>query len=284
MKGIYLLSDHHKLDKAFELFRMHYRQNKWDEAEQVADYMHDLAHSLYQEQLQQSADGMNFTLQTKRPLVFYYAYSYLGKAIVYQEKRLFDQAREYIIKYAEMGWFNGLDNEGIEEVERFRFFAKANLFAVDLLSGKKEALEEYVHFIRENGEELLPGLIVITEAANLHHWDVTHILNEFSQQFDEFSSYEDMGNRVYYTKLLYQLVVYYFKQNRYTIALNYILEYLTFSSSMEADNGLKVVMALFEEYRAFASDEQQNQFKTIIKGVLSNEKNDHFSCYGVNVS
>ena len=52
----------------------------------------------------------------------------------------------------------------MEEIERFKGFAKANGYAVDLLSGKIELLKEYVDFIFENDEETLPGLVTILKS------------------------------------------------------------------------------------------------------------------------
>ncbi|TKH45822.1 DNA-binding protein [Paenibacillus terrae] len=283
-EAIYLLSDSHELDKACELFRISYTHNDWDEANKVADYLHALAESLYHIQLRNAADGKHETLNTKHPLVFYYAYSYLAKSIYFQNKGKYQEAREYIMKYGEMGWFMGLDESGHEEVERFRFLAKANLYTVELLSGKRELLPEYVQFLHDNDEELLPGLVGIVEAANLNNWNIDDLLNDFAHDIEIFEGYEDRGNRVYYLKLVNQLAIYYFKQEQYTVALNYVLASLQFSVSVEADADFRTLVALFEAYRDLATSSQQEQYQTILLRGLHNEKGFNLGNYGLGVS
>ncbi|MBE0337746.1 DNA-binding protein [Paenibacillus sp. 28ISP30-2] len=283
-EAIYLLSDSHELDKACELFRISYTHNDWDEANKVADYLHALAESLYHIQLRNAVDGKHETLNTKHPLVFYYAYSYLAKSIYYQNKGKYDEARDYIMKYSEMGWFMGLDESGLEEVERFRFLAKANLFTIELLSGKRELLPEYIQFLHANDEELLPGLVGIAEAANLNNWNIDDLLNDFARDIEIFAGYEDRGNRVYYLKLVNQLAIYYFKQEQYTVALNYVLVSLQSSVSVETDADFRTLVALFEAYRDLATPSQQEQYQTILLRGLHNEKGFNLGNYGLGVS
>ncbi|OBA02254.1 DNA-binding protein [Paenibacillus polymyxa] len=282
--AIYLLSDNHELDKACELFRISYTHNDWDEANKVADYMHSLAESLYHTQLRNAADGKYETLDTKHPLVFYYAYSYLAKSIYYQNIGQYEKARDYIMKYSEMGWFMGLDQSGHEEVERFRFLAKANLYTVDLLLGKKELLSEYVQFLHDNDEELLPGMVGIAEAANLNHWDIDDLLNEFADDIEIFEGYEDRANRVYYLKLVSQLAIYHLKKKQHIVALNYILVSLKFSVDVETDADFRTLVALFETFRDEATPSQQEQYQTILLRALHHEKGINLDNYGLSVS
>ncbi len=282
--AIYLLSDNHELDKACELFRISYTHNDWDEANKVADYMHSLAESLYHTQLRNAADGKYETLDTKHPLVFYYAYSYLAKSIYYQTIGQYEKARDYIMKYSEMGWFMGLDQSGHEEVERFRFLAKANLYTIDLLLGKKELLSEYVQFLHDNDEELLPGMVGIAEAANLNNWDIDDLLNEFADDIKIFEGYEDRANRIYYLKLVNQLAIYHLKNKQYIVALNYILVSLKFSVGVEADADFRILVALFETFRDVATPSQQEQYQTILLRALHNEKGINLDNYGLSVS
>ncbi|MDQ0048662.1 hypothetical protein J2T18_002962 [Paenibacillus polymyxa] len=283
-EAIYLLSDSHELDKACELFRLSYTHNDWDEANKVADFLHTLAENLYHTQLRNAADGKYETLDTKHPLVFYYAYSYLAKSIYYQNMGKYEEARNYIMKYSEMGWFMGLDQSGHEEVERFRFLAKANLFTIELLSGRRELLPEYIQFLHDNEEELLPGLVGITEAANRNNWNIDDLLNDFADDIKIFEGYEDRANRVYYLKLVNQLAIYHFKKKQYSVALNYVLDSLQFSANVEVDANFRTLVALFETYRDWATPSQQEQYQTILLRGLHNEKGINLGNYGLGVS
>ncbi|KZE72224.1 hypothetical protein AV545_15790 [Paenibacillus jamilae] len=145
----------------------------------IADHLHSLAEKMYNEAQEASLKKLPYLFKAERPLVFYYGFSYLAKGTALQKPRLYDQAREYILKYSELGWFSGLDKIDWEEVERFKFFAKANLYTNDLLSGKLSVLPEYAQFLEDNPEELLPGLVTIMETASLHSVNVDDILEKF---------------------------------------------------------------------------------------------------------
>ncbi|MGW9530287.1 DNA-binding protein [Paenibacillus terrae] len=228
---IYLLSEHvHPLDKGFELFRLNYRQNDWAEADRVADHILSMAERSYNSR-QKWGDIVPLNQMLKHPLIFYFGYGYLAKSIIFQKQGLFNRAREFIAKYADLGWYENTTDEDIQEIERFKGFAVANGYAVDLLSGNKELLKEYHEFIQKNDEETLPGFITIFEAANINEWNIDeyYILD----QLETFSSFEDLGNRVYYVKLLNQLAIYNINQQRYGIAINYILDYLQTAVTMD---------------------------------------------------
>lgn len=232
---VYLLSEHiHALDKGFDLFRLSYRQNNWDEADRIANQILSLAEHLYENKKKWGEIVSPLNQMIKRPLIFYFGYGYLAKSIVYQKQGLFDRAREYIAKYADLGWYENATNEDIEEIERFKGFSKANGYAVDLLSGKRGLLKEYIDFIQDNDEETLPGLITIFEAANLNEWNIDdYYYSSIPEQLDAFSELEDLGNRVYYVKLLNQLAAYSLNQRRNDIAINYMLDYMQIAVTMD---------------------------------------------------
>ncbi|MEC0182001.1 DNA-binding protein [Paenibacillus peoriae] len=270
---IYLLSENnHSLDKAFELFRLCYRQSDWDEANRIANYIHITADRMYKSR-QKWGDIVSLNQRLKRPLVFYFGYSYLAKSIVFQRQGLFEQAREYVAKYADLGWYKEPTKEDMEEVEHFEIFAKANLYAIDLLSGNKEKLTEYKEFIKDNDEETLPGLINILEAANLNEWNVDDLIYEHTQQFETFASLEDIGNRVYYTKLLNQLAIYNLNHLRYGGAIDYILEFMRIAVTINLHKEIITIISMFDAIRSYATSEQQLKYQNILRGVLLNEEN-----------
>lgn len=266
---VYLLSEHiHALDKGFDLFRLSYRQNNWDEADRIANQILSLAEHLYENKKKWGEIVSPLNQMIKRPLIFYFGYGYLAKSIVYQKQGLFDRAREYIAKYADLGWYENATNEDIEEIERFKGFSKANGYAVDLLSGKRGLLKEYIDFIQDNDEETLPGLITIFEAANLNEWNMNdYYYSSIPEQLDAFSELEDLGNRVYYVKLLNQLAAYSLNQRRNDIAINYMLDYMQIAVTMDLYREFFTIIAMFENVRSLATTEQLSKYKNILQEV-----------------
>ncbi|MFK0526478.1 DNA-binding protein [Paenibacillus illinoisensis] len=266
---VFLLSDHvHALDKGFELFRLSYRQNNWEEADRVANHILSLAERMYENKKKWGELVIPLNQMLKRPLIFYFGYGFLAKSIVFQKHGLFDLAREYIAKYADLGWYENATEEDIEEIERFKGFAKANGYAVDLLSGKKELLKEYIDYIHEYDEETLPGLITIFEAANLNEWNIDeYYYSSIPEQLDTFSELEDLGNRVYYVKLLNQLAAYNLNQRRYDVAIKYILDYMQIAVTMDLYREFITTIGMFENVRNLATTEQQIRYQNILQEV-----------------
>lgn len=104
-------------------------------------------------------------VQLERPLVYYFGLSHLMCGMAHQNQGSYEQARECIYKYAELGWMEDLDEEGMLVVKEFRFLAKTNLYAVDILSENIELIEEYVAFLQDNLEEITGAEYHITGSA-----------------------------------------------------------------------------------------------------------------------
>jgi tetratricopeptide (TPR) repeat protein len=250
-----------------------------DEVNMIAlcDHLYTLASQKYQElQLHKARKKPVQLIHSKRPLVYYYGYSHLMKGMTFQKQGNYEAARDCIEKYAELGWFNGLDQQGEAEVEYYRHAAKANLYALDILSGHAEVLQEYAQFLRDNPEELLPGLISIVEGAYRYDYPLETILQSFAEQIDDFKYLEEPVNVSYYFRFCYQLALYYIKQQQVTAALGYILQSLMLSDTlgMEHEHEFRKCTAIFEIFRTQATATQQDQYITILKGVLKDEKID----------
>lgn len=243
----------------------------------LCNHLYVQASRKYQElQLYKASKKAVQLIHTKRPLVYYYGYSHLMKGMVFQKQGNYEAARDCIEKYAELGWFNGLDLHGEAEVEYYRHAARANLYALDVLSGNSEVLQEYVQFLQDNPEELLPGLLSIAEGAYRHGYSLEVILKSFTQQIDDFKYLEEPVNVSYYFRFCYQLALYYIKQHQFVTALDYILQSLMLSDTLgtEHEHEFRKCTAIFEIFRSQATATQQDQYITILKGVLKDEKID----------
>lgn len=267
----YLLNNHHRLDKCIELLHLRFAQHAWQDILDIADHLHILSEEMYNEAQKARSQRIPYLFKAERPLVFYYGFSYLAKGTALQKLGLYDQAREYILKYSELGWFSGLDKLGWEEVERFKLFAKANLYTNDLLSGKLSVLSEYVQFLEDNPEELLPGLVTIMETASLHLVNVDDLLERFSEKIEDFGNLEDATNRTHYFRFSYHRAVYYTKLGRYPDCVGLILLFLTSYNTIN-DADFKKFVVLFEVYREYASSEQIEQYQNLCKELLKHEE------------
>ncbi|KAF9118936.1 hypothetical protein BGX30_004203 [Mortierella sp. GBA39] len=145
----------------------------WDNMIKISTELYESAYEMYVEQKER-----NRRLQvTERPIVYYFGYSHLMKGLAYQKKKMYQEAKQCIANYEDLSYMSDGSPANNQAVENFRFFARANMFTLNILSGNLDCLEDYSAFIQENPSETLPGLITILEAANIHNYDVDHILD-----------------------------------------------------------------------------------------------------------
>lgn len=160
-----------KPDIIVEMLEMAVAFENWKKVMETADILYQCVQRIYEERQYHKAMKLPIPhVNLERPLVYYFGLSHLMCGMAHQNLGAYEQARECIYKYAELGWMEDLEGEGLLVVDEFRFLAKTNLYAVDILSGNIELLEEYVAFLQANLEEILPGLNTILQAALCIIW------------------------------------------------------------------------------------------------------------------
>lgn len=254
------------LDVIVEMVEMACRLEKWDKVIETSEILYECVQCLYQEQQYRKAKSSPLlTIQQEHPLVYYYGFSYLTQGMAYQEQGEYEEARTYIDKYAEMGWLEDLGEDGLEVVEEFRFLAQVNGYALELLSGRIGVLTSYTAFLRENPEEVLPGLDVILQAALLYGLDVDELLMMFAEHTAEFNTYEDEGNLVHFYRFSYQLALYYKRAGSMVEALEQILQAVKLAYRSGNDSYFTKSLALFESLRDWATVEQVSEVQALIR-------------------
>ncbi|WP_179031100.1 DNA-binding protein [Paenibacillus kribbensis] len=267
-----------KPDIIVEMLKMAVAFENWKKVMETADILYQCVQRIYEER--QYHKAMNLPIpyvQLERPLVYYFGLSHQMCGMAYQHQGAYEQARECIYKYAELGWMEDLEEEGMLVVEEFRFLAKNNLYAVDILSGNIELVEEYVAFLQDHPEEILPGLNTILQAALMYHLDVGDTLHTLAEQIDEFESYEDVENVSYYYSYCYHLAMYYRKYDRLQDAVGLTLQAMQLADQSGNDGQFKRCTALFESLREFATAEQIGEYREMLMQCLDEYGTDSIS-------
>ncbi|ASA24888.1 DNA-binding protein [Paenibacillus donghaensis] len=261
-----------KPDVIVEMLEMAFRLENWDKMIKTADILYDCVQCIYQEQQYRKAkELLLLPLELEHPLVYYYGSSHLMRGIAHQEQGQYVESRVCIDKYAELGWLEGLGEEGLEVVEEFRFVAQANGHALDLISGRVEGLDAYAEFLRENPEEVLPGLDTIVRTALRHGLNVDDLIATFAEQTAEFGTYEDEGNLAHYYHYSYHIALYHKRTERRGEALKQVLQALSLAHQSGNDGHFKRSLALFESLREGATGEQVREVQEILRGCLGGE-------------
>ncbi|MEC0235672.1 DNA-binding protein [Paenibacillus kribbensis] len=258
-----------KPDIIVEMLEMAAAFENWRRVMETADILYQCVLHIYEDRQYHKAMELPIPhVNLERPLVYYFGLSHLMCGMAHQHQGAYEQARECIFKYAELGWMEDLKGEDIQVVEEFRFLAKTNLYAVDILSGNIELIEEYVAFLQDNLEEILPGLNTILQAALMYRLDVGDILHTLAEQIDEFESYEDVENVSYYYSYCYHLALYNRKCDRLQEAGKLTVRAMHLANQSGNDGHFKRCTALFESLREFATAEQISEYRQILMQCL----------------
>lgn len=267
------LPENLQLDGLLKLAQVTYTLHKYKEMEKYTDELRALASAMYREQLQKKAGRRGEELKLERPLVFYYAHGYLLKATSLTKQGRYEEAKKYTAGYADLSWFQFLDDEGRSEVEAFRLFAIANSFTLEMLVGNYAVLPAYTAFLVDHPGEILPGLVIIIEAANRFGFAVDDVLEQFSVEMAHCVLYQDPMNidRVY--RLSYQLAIYHIDRERYMSGVDCILQCLTLAVELNSAKDLIDCVTLFETSRDHATDDQQKKYRELIQELRKNDEN-----------
>lgn len=280
MIDLYL--DNLKIDSLVDLLKVTYTLEDWDKMIEIADKLYFSAQELEgQTQVKRKS--------CERHLVYYFGYSQLMKGIALQNKGMYNESKVLVEKYSDLSVLDDGSREAREEIEFFKMFAKANMHAVNLLSGNLECLDQYVKFLRESRiDELMPGLLNIIEAALNYDLEIEDILNSFERDIDKAIEYYKQKRALYLLKVFYRLSLYYFIRKQYSVAIDKTLTGIELSDILKDTVAFKKFILLFESFRKHANEDQKKRYivfmNETLKEELSNEKSVFFDgrCVGVN--
>nr|WP_258398968.1 hypothetical protein [Brevibacillus laterosporus] len=261
------------MDALLQLANVSFTLHKWKEVEKYADELRKLVTFLYNnEQNKQRSNRKGEPLKTERHLVVYYGQAYLLKSESLEKQGLYREANEYAAGYADLGWFENLDDVGKKEVQKFQLWAHANRYTFDLLLGHTDILPDYITFLDEHPKEIFAGLVTIVESANKHEFSIDNILEKFSEEIRCFDQYHDSISVDRHLRFRYHLAIYHFQNHRVENGIIEILRCLDLSVIMNNQKVLIQCVTLFEAYRYHATDQQHKEYKKIMEGVRNDKE------------
>ncbi|MEK8211283.1 DNA-binding protein [Paenibacillus sp. FSL L8-0463] len=196
-------------DYLVEMLESAHYFEQWDKLLYTADILHSYAQRIYEERLYYKAMGMTIPLVKMRlPLVYYFGVSQQMRGVACQHLGDYEQARESIYRYVELGWLEDLGTDGQEIAREFRHLAKVNLYAVEILSGKTELLDDYAHVLQKYPNGLLDGLIVIMQTALCYGLNVDEQLSQLNDDISEVKLEQDKTAQLKYKRFCYLVDLY----------------------------------------------------------------------------
>lgn len=270
------LNEADQLDALKELMHVYYTLQLWNKVNELALEMLRLATIQYD--LLSRSKHKELMKIRERPLCFYILYAHLMRSNVYEEYGDYKKALELVPLYSEVDWIHE-DNEEVKRtVAQFKEWGKANTYLYRLLDGQVEVLPDYVNYISTQQGEIFTALFYIVKSANMYSWDVDSILERFSDympyriHLNEFGVYSQQIKADQHARFLIEMGVYYLRNTR-SEGIRYILEGLESSSKLKNESMIFKCVDLFEQNRHIAGEDEQLQYKILIREVRdANEK------------
>ncbi|PNQ85033.1 helix-turn-helix domain-containing protein [Paenibacillus polymyxa] len=273
------LPDNLQLDALLKLANAYFQLDDCGTVIQYAEELRILATNIYQQQLGEKLKSREVKpLNTERRLVVYYGQSFLLKGNAYEKQGLYQKALTFIPYYADLTGFEGLDDIGRIEAEKFKMWAKANKLNLEILMGETESLPAYVELLRNNPPEILHGLLTIVESANVYNYPIDEILTLFAEKIDKFkelntniSYYHTNYNLITYSRFFLELSRYYFNTGAYLKAMDVMLKSFKASSQLnDKAYYIKSITLLFEKYKDHSTNGQREEYEKLLEEVQYN--------------
>lgn len=179
------LPESYALDGLVGLIDIYMARNDWDSAESYIDELCNLVKNYYSGEIWLRSD-----FKPLKPLVYYYAKGYLYKAVCFEQYKLFDEARKTTEQYADLSWFEGLDEAGQIEVDRFKRIAQVKMLGINVKDGIRCSAQEYSKYLADNPSEILKGLPILLDSANKYKFYIDEDLDKF-EDYIQFYSHSD---------------------------------------------------------------------------------------------
>ncbi|MCM3271026.1 helix-turn-helix domain-containing protein [Paenibacillus elgii] len=249
------LPESYRLDALFQLARVCFSLKKWSEVEEYAGELVELSTVLCSDE----------EVAPKRHPVYYYGMGLLYKGLVLEMQGFYEQSKKYVHSYANLQWFEPLDESGQKEVEQFKIWGKANLYTLEVLSGNEGIINEYADYLASLNRlnDIVAGLIAILTSANTYGFNVDHVLARFSsfiEHFDIFNNHLILSDR--HLRYRYHKAIYAFRNGRIEEGLDETLYCLSLAKDTKKyEDGFQCV-SLFESYRERASAQQLKMYRS----------------------
>ncbi|KPV58574.1 DNA-binding protein [Paenibacillus sp. A3] len=253
------LPEYLQLAALLKLAKVCYSLEKINEVEKFAEELAELSSILYKLKMVEE-------VSIEHHLVYYFGMGLLIKGTVLEKRGLYQEAKKVVQTYADLSWFEPLDESGWQEVEKFKVWAKANLYTLEVLMGNTGILDEYADYLESLGQlnETLSGLTTIIKSANTHSFCIDHVLQRFAGAIDRFDCFvDDLINSRRYLWFCYHRAVYEFTKERYESGMKETLFCISLCLEMKRYEDLARCVALFEKHRNYASETQVQYYESI---------------------
>lgn len=274
------LDEYDQLEALKNLANTYRSLRRWDKVEETAEKLKNKAEILYQRTTKYNHQDYKLTT----PLFTYIAYSNLLLGSVFEIKKDYERAMQYISLYANLDWVREDDKDTLIWKEKFYAWAKMNTMVTKFSAGDFSVLPEYIQYLESNKDERLLSLLNIIEAANRYHYNVDSILERFdissivkSEYSNDVYTKQTIEERL--ARLYFELADYYLSKGLYKNGFKYLVDSLNKSASINEKTCIIKCVGLFESLREKCDKALIEAYQKLITEVYNNEKKTGSTIY-----
>lgn len=267
----------YQLDAYKHLAHVYGSLHRWDQVDLMAQEMHRIATILYKQQsLRRQQEGSK---RPEKPVYYYILYSYLIRSTVCENNRDYDGMKHYINLYSDGDFIQENTPEARGIITQFQEWAKANSYMCQLMAGEYGILPEYIEYsLGKNNDDVTKFKVIlnIIEAANRHDWVVDEYLGRFSMflSYDKFEQmYGKYNHQIHadeYADFLSKVTLYRLNQGK-SDGIKYLLKSLAFSIDINNKRNIIESVALFEQHRHKAGQDDVFQYQHLLREVQNDD-------------
>ncbi|MUG20917.1 transcriptional regulator [Paenibacillus macerans] len=257
------LDEPYQLDGLNDLLNVFLSLRRWNKVKELAEKLKVRATTYYR------LNGNKKPAETKKQNIFYvlYAYLELGDALFNLED--YENALQYVSLYTDCDWVKNPNEDEMVVIHQFQECAEGNRYLYQLMSGKVEVLPEYERYISTRENEVFTALCEIVIAANRYSFNIDFIL----EKYKSYLNYREQRNRIgkiseqctndQYLNLITGLGEYYLRKSDLGRGFRFVLDSLAYAIDTRSGHGMLKSVELFGQYRSYASDEVNREYKRL---------------------
>ncbi|MFB6364229.1 DNA-binding protein [Paenibacillus elgii] len=254
-----------RLDALLLTANVCYSLGDWKRVERYGDELYISAQNVY-DKLKKENFVKN--LHTERHLVVYYGHGLRIKGYLLTMQDRYEEAKKYVVEYSDLSWFQGLDEVGKKEVEKFRTWGKGNMLILELNTGNSSVLPEFIAYLDENPNLILQGMLGAIKAANKFNFSVNEMLEKFCERLPPINANVTYIDGTQLFQFWYEKAVYSFKRNKIIVGIDELLYALYLAHKMKFYTGFEKCVSLYRENGDYATEQQKLNYKHIVEGVF----------------
>ncbi len=259
------LPDDIRLDAVLLMANVCYSLSDWKKVERYGDELHTLSKNVYHNLINEKNVKK---LQSERHLVVYYGHGLRIKGFILSMQGRYEEAKKYVAEYSGLEWFKFLDETGKKEVEKFKTWGKGNMLILELNTGNKSVLPEFVEYLESNPDIILQGMLAAIESANKFHFSVDEMLEKFCEKLPPINADVTYINGTQLFHFWYEKSIYSFERNRKINGIDELLYALYLAHKMKYYAGFEKCASSYREHGDYATEQQKWNYKHIVEGVF----------------